>query len=320
MNLPASRCVKPLLVLGWIILCIVISDIAMGMLFRARLVLHHDERNLTYRYDPDLGWFPIANSKKIYAGNQTIHIEHNGQGFRDIEHKFDSRPRIIFIGDSFVWGYDVEQAERFTDKLRGELPGWSIYNLGVSGYGTDQEYLLLKQQYDIYWPRIVFLLFCTDNDDADNGRNVRYGVYYKPYFTVEGELLSLRGVPVPKSENYFFAQHTVLARSNWVRLFARVFFILTAPPDYVATRSPTQAILTDMQRYIRSKGGRLIVGLQSSYPELERFLKEQNIPHVDLTNPYRYPTQSNHWTPEGHSLVSNKIKEFLVKGNYLQAE
>ncbi len=321
MNLPSSPWVKPLLVLGWVVFCIVISDIAMGVFFRSRLVLHQDERNLTYRYDPELGWFPIANSKNIFAGgNQTIHIEHNSRGFRDIEHEFDSRPRIIFMGDSFVWGYDVEQAERFTDKLRAELTGWSIYNLGVSGYGTDQEYLLLKQQYDTYRPQIVFLLFCTDNDDADNARNMRYGVYYKPYFTVEGEGLSIRGVPVPKSENYFFAQHTLLARSNWVRLFARIFFILSAPPDYVATESPTRAILTDMQRYIQAKGGRLIVGLQAAYPELEQFLKEQNIPHVDLTNPYRYPTQSNHWTPEGHTFVSKKIKGFLVTGNYLETE
>jgi hypothetical protein len=319
MVVSASRWVKPILVILWVIFCIAIADIGMGILFRDRLVLHQDERNLTYRYDPQLGWFPIPNSKKIFSGNQTIHVEHNARGFRDVEHVLDARPRMLFLGDSFVWGYDVEQPERFTDKLRAKLTDWSIYNLGVSGYGTDQEYLLLKQQYDFYRPQIVFLVFCTDNDDADNAHNVRYGVYYKPYFTVDGASLSLRGVPVPKSENYFFAQHTVLARSNWVRLFARAYFILTAPPDYVAPESPTHAILADMQRFIQSKGGKLIVGLQNSYPELEHFLKEQKIPYVDLTNSYRYPTQSRHWTSEGHNFVSDKIQEFLRNGNYLQA-
>jgi hypothetical protein len=212
----------------------------------------------------------------------------------------------------------VEQSERFTEKLRDKLPDWSVYNLGVSGYGTDQEYLLLKRQYDFYQPQIVFLVFCRDNDDQDNSRNTRYGIYHKPYFTVDHDALTRRGVPVPKSENYFFSQHNLLAHSNWVRLFVRAYFILTAPPDYLASNPPTHAILADMQRFIESKGGQLIVGLQSAYPELEMFLKEQNIPYVDLSNPYRYPTQSRHWTPQGHTFVSDKIKAFLLNGHYLQ--
>jgi hypothetical protein len=319
MNLRDSRLLKPLLVLSSSIFCVALADIGMGILFRDHLVLHRDERNLTYRYDPELGWFPISNSKKTFTGSRTIHVEHNSRGFRDTDHVVDTKPRIIFLGDSFVWGYDVEQKERFTDKLRDQLAGWSVYNLGVSGYGTDQEYLLLKRQYDFYRPQIVFLVFCRDNDDEDNSRNVRYGVYYKPYFTVDGAGLSLRGVPVPKSENYFFSQHYVLAKSNWVRLFTRAYFILNAPADFVALRSPTQAIITDMQRFIDSKGGRLIIGLQSSYPELETFLKDRDIPYVDLSNSYSYTTQSRHWTPEGHAFVSDKIKEFLVKGHYLQS-
>jgi len=122
---------------------------------------------------------------------------------------------MIFLGDSFVWGYDAEQQERFTEKLRANIPGWSIYNLGVSGYGTDQEYLLLRQQYDFYRPQIVFLIFCKDNDDEDNSRNERYGLYYKPYFTVDGAWLKLRGVPVPRSEAYFFSLHNLLVKSGW---------------------------------------------------------------------------------------------------------
>src|SRR6266540_2501554 len=286
MSLRDSRLFKPLLALSSSIFCVALADIGMGILFRDYLVLHRDERNLTYRYDPELGWFPISNSKKIFTGSRTIHVEQN---------------------------------ERFTDKLRDKLAGWSVYNLGVSGYGTDQEYLLLKRQYDFYRPQIVFLVFCRDNDDEDNSRNVRYGVYYKPYFTVDGAGLSLRGVPVPKSENYFFSQHYLLAKSNWIRLFTRAYFILNAPADFVALRSPTQAIITDMQRFINSKGGRLIIGLQSSYAELETFLKDRGIPYVDLSNPYRYATQSRHWTPEGHAFVSDKIKEFLVNGHYLQS-
>ena len=319
MRLTATRSFKAYLVFLWVVLCIAGSDIGLGVLFRKRLLLEHDERNLTYRYDPELGWFPTANSRKSFTGGRTIQVHHNARGFRDIEHVVGTKPRIVVLGDSFVWGYDVEQPERFTEKLRSSLPGWSIYNLGVSGYGTDQEYLLLKREYDFYRPQIVFLVFCRDNDEDDNSSNRRYGAFYKPYFTVGSNGLTLRGVPVPKSEKYFFAQHYLLARSSWARLFALAYFHRTAPPTYTASHSPTHAILADMQQFVQSKGGKLLIGLQKPYPELERFLNERNIAHVDLGNPYVFTDGSHHWTPQGHTLVSAKIKAFLDQGRFLQS-
>ena len=51
---------------------------------------------------------------------------------------------------------------------------------------------------------------------------------------------------------------------------------------------------------------------------MESFLREKKIPYVDLANSYRYPARGTHWTPEGHSWVSEKIFDFLKKGNYLE--
>jgi hypothetical protein len=318
MRLAATRSFKVFLVVLWVVLCIAVSDIALGVVFKKKLLLEHDERNLTYRYDRELGWFPIAKSRKTFTGGRTILVQHNARGFRDIEHVVGTKPRMVVLGDSFVWGYDVEQPERFTEKLRSRLPGWSIYNLGVSGYGTDQEYLLLRREYAFYRPQIVLLVFCRDNDEDDNTRNKRYGAFYKPYFTLERGGLILRGVPVPQSEKYFFAKHDRLAKSNWAKLFALAYFHRTAPREHVAATSPTQAILIDMQRFIQSRGGQFLIGLQQPYPELEQFLNDKQIPHVDVSNPYVYRTGSHHWTPEGHEFVSEKIKEFLENGHYLQ--
>jgi hypothetical protein len=319
MRLTVTRSFKAYLVLLWLVLCIAVSDIGLGILLKKQLLVEHDERNLTYGYDSELGWFPTANSRKTFTGGRTIQVAHNSRGFRDIEHVVGPKPRIVVLGDSFVWGYDVERPERFTEKLRASLPSWSVYNLGVSGFGTDQEYLLLKREYDFYKPQIVFLVFCRDNDEDDNTSNMRYGAFYKPYFTLGTTGLTLRGVPVPKSEKYFFAQHDLLARSSWVRLFALAYFHRTEPPRFVVPRSPTHAIVADMQRFVQSKGGQLVIGLQKPYPELEQFLEDRNIPHVDLTNPYVFATGSHHWTPEGHTLVSAKIKAFLDKGHFLRS-
>src|SRR6186713_1379235 len=63
-----------------------------------------NERSLSYRHDPELGWFPAPNSSSIVANARTIRVQHNSLGLRDIEPVDDARPTILFLGDSFVWG------------------------------------------------------------------------------------------------------------------------------------------------------------------------------------------------------------------------
>jgi len=290
----------------------------MRIFLQSRLKIHHDERNLLYRYDEMLGWFPIANSRTVFTGeSRTIHVEHNSRGFRDVEHVVDQRQRLVFLGDSFVWGYDAERTERFSERLREKLPGWSIYNLGVSGYGTDQEYLLLRREYDFYQPNVVFLVFCTDNDESDNSSNVVYDGYFKPFFTVGRGGLELNGVPVPKSKNFFFARHPVLAELYWTRLLGKIYFRITVPA-YRYMDNPTNAILSSMAEFIQHRGGKFAIGLQGRKAELESFLEASKIAYVDLSNPYRYPAAlGGHWTPEGHQVVSERIYEFLQRGSLI---
>jgi hypothetical protein len=305
-----------LLCLIILVCCLLIGEIWVRIVYKSRLPVHQDERNLTYRYDSILGWFPRENSKKSYTGSRPIDIAHNSRGFRDDEHIIGTKPRMIFLGDSFVWGYDVNKSERFTEKLRLVLPDWSIYNLGVSGYGTDQEYLLLQQHYDFYMPNIVFLLFCTSNDEIDNSYNRRYRGYYKPYFVMNGIHLELRGTPVPKSENYFFVDHSILAQSYLVRLLVKSSFKFTNPL-YLKLDNPTQKLLEHLHEFVEKRGAQLIVGLQEHSPELEIFLTDSKIPYVNLSNPHTYPRYGRHWTPEGHTFVTEKIYGILKKGQYL---
>ena len=274
-----------------------------------------DERSLTYRYDAKLGWFPIANSKKVFTGFRTINISHNSEGFRDAEPVKGNKPGVIFLGDSLVWGFDVEAAERFTEKLQAKHPQWAVYNFGVSGYGTDQEYLLLQKHFDAYKPRVVFLIICGDNDNDDNAWNFRGG-YYKPYYTLEGGGLKLNGVPVPRSEKVVFAEHKLLCKSFLIRLIVRADCKLRLPAPAKSKDPPTGALLLDMRRYVVEKGAFFAVGLQQSHAELEKFLRDFKIPYVDLTttnSAQRYPGFGGHWTPEGHSFVAKRIGEFLER-------
>jgi hypothetical protein len=183
------------------------------------------ERSLSYRYDRELGWMPIPNSNSLVTNARTIHARHNSLGLRDDEFTLDAKPTIMFLGDSFVWGLDAEAAERFSDLLKAGIAGYKILAAGVSGYGTDQEYLLLRRLWPKVRPAVVVLIFCTQNDRDDNSTNIRYEGYQKPYFaTAPDGSLVLEGQPVPKSRLQYikedwWVRHSWSTRcvSSWKR-------------------------------------------------------------------------------------------------------
>ncbi len=241
-----------------------------------------DERSLCYRYDAELGWFPVANGTKQFQHDRSITVHHNAEGFRDKPRGPKVKKRIAFVGDSFVWGHDAEEGERFTDKLEALLPGWEMINLGVSGYGTDQELILIQKWFDHYQPDIVVLVFCN-NDLNDNAAHVTPGGYYKPYFeVVEGRLMP-RGIPVSKSMQYYGLEHPWLFKSRLVQL------LMTRCVDWKSrkprsTVNPTGNLLAAMKAYVEAKGAKFIVGYVSDdgMDEKSSFCASLKIDHSHL--------------------------------------
>jgi GDSL-like lipase/acylhydrolase family protein len=265
------------------------------------------ERSLAYGYDAELGWAPVPNSVSMVTTARTIHARHNSLGFRDIEFKPDQRPVMLFIGDSFIWGVDAEANERFTDLLRDRLPHYQIVNAGVSGYGTDQEYLWLKRIWPDIHPDVVVLFFCTDNDRKDNTTNVRYGRYHKPFFESAADgTLRLSGQPAPKSlqlliKESWLVQHLWLARAA-----ASATIELASPP--VAVPDPTERLVSRIHEFVGSHDAKLLVALQSTDDRLVAQLRAERIPYVALDGAPAYSLEyGSHFTPEGHEFASRRL-------------
>jgi hypothetical protein len=278
------------------------------------------ERSLTYRYDAELGWAPIPNSSSIVTTARTIHAQHNSLVFRDIEFERDARPTMLFIGDSFVWGVDAEANERFTDLLRSRISNTAIVNAGVSGYGTDQEYLLLQRIWPTFQPAVVVLIFCTANDRLDNGTNVRYDGYQKPYFaTATDGTLMLRGQPVPKSRQLYIKQDW-LVRHLWLaRVVAFAYVEIRHPQVYVP--DPTERIVSKIREFVEGHGARLIVGLQFGDDKLIQHLRAERIPFVAFNGAEAYSDlYGAHWTPAGHRLVAERLLGLLSENNIVQLD
>jgi hypothetical protein len=278
------------------------------------------ERSLTYRYDAELGWAPVPNSSSVVTTARTIHVRHNSLGFRDIEFERDARPRMLFIGDSFVWGVDAEANERFTDLLRSRISNYATVNAGVSGYGTDQEYLLLRRIWAKIQPSIVVLIFCTANDRLDNGTNTRYDGYQKPYFVIANDGAPvLRGQPVPISRQLYIKQNW-LVRHLWLaRVVAFVYVEIRHPQVYVP--DPTERIVSMLREFVEAHGARLMVGLQFNDDKLAQHLQRERIPFVTFDGAEAYSSRyGGHWTPAGHKLVAQRLSALLAENDVALAD
>jgi hypothetical protein len=303
-----------------VLLPLALGEVVLRVFFAKKLAIESDERNLACRYDRELGWFPIPGSSTKYTHDRTVSLHHNSRGFRDREHGPKEKPRIVFLGDSFVWGYDAEQGERFTEQLQKLIPRWEVINLGVSGYGTDQEFLLLQKQFDYYKPDIVVLIYCQDNDGLDNTANtIIFGDYFKPYVIVENGVPVFHGIPVPKSLNYYVVEHPILFKSYLCRAAAKVF--LNVVHKRILVPDPTAYLLVAMKQFVESRGARFVIGFEGkARRNAYQFCEEQKIDYVRLENSFVYPSAWGHWTPEGHRFVAQKIYDFLVQKNFVKPE
>lgn len=137
-------------------------------------------------------------------------VRTNRAGFRS-ERQFErersaGRFRILVFGDSFTAGDGVSNRARYTDVLETLVPDVEVYNFGLPGSGTDQQYLIWREIGRHFEHDLVIL-----GIQVENIRRVvaRYRVFEsrsgeelllpKPYFTrgSDGGLV-LHGVPVPE--------------------------------------------------------------------------------------------------------------------------
>lgn len=277
-------------------------------------------QTLGYDYDAELGWMPAPYSSGTITTFRTTHFKHNSLGLRDEEFALDSRPTIMFVGDSFVWGLDSEAEERFTNVLKARIPDHKVLAAGMSGFGTDQEYVLVKRLWPKVKPAAVVLVFCSDNDRLDNVTSRRYFGYYKPYFATRADgSVELMGQPVPKSHLLYF-RDAWLVRNLWLaRLATDVYVRLRYPP--VSVPDPSEKLVAAMREFVERNGANFLVGIQGRDEALASYLAASRIPFVRLEGAAHY-TQSGswgpHWTPDGQKDVAERMVGLLSANSVIR--
>lgn len=164
-----------------------------------------------FRHHPVYGYQFIPNLQaRIPRPDGAYLIKVNGGGFRgNREYVAPSRDglfRVALFGDSFTAADGVRNEERYSDVLETLVPGVEVYNYGLPGSGTDQQYLVFREEvaaahveYDLLVIAVLvenirrIVAHWRPYEDED-GRTVYYA---KPYFTRDEGVLQLHHQPVP---------------------------------------------------------------------------------------------------------------------------
>ena len=264
-------------------------------------------------FHPVLGWFNNANLDLKFYDHR---VRTNSEGFRGDEYDGEE---ILLLGDSFGWGWGVPEDSCFASLIDG------VYNMSVTGYGTDQELLLYA---DCDKPHKLVILQLYSNDIWYN--YITNVLYYarKPRF-VWDETRLIYNAPVPlklyEEVHRWAVMNTRLFGLLWKTTHKR-FSPPVVPQDYCENGAwrKTLMLLRTLQQVAESKGAELLVvafagndwfGWLGSY---ELFINDCNnigIPTLALDCEEIYESglwvDGKHWNCAGHRMVAKRINEYL---------
>ncbi|TKC89341.1 SGNH/GDSL hydrolase family protein [Trinickia terrae] len=162
------------------------------------------------QYDPLIGYrFAPGLKVRIPHEGGGYLVKTNRDGFR-CDHQVTPRKnrphRVLVFGDSYTAGDGVSNGKRYSDVLEQQLPNTEVLNFGLSGSGTDQQYLIFQQYAgQIDYDAVVISVLVENiqrNVLKDRGWADRAGEAIrvpKPWFEfTAGGGLALNGVPVPQ--------------------------------------------------------------------------------------------------------------------------
>lgn len=298
------------------------------------------ERVTFCEYDDLLGWAHRPNMSADFSRQEfSVDVTINSNRLRDHEYPVgrNEKNRMLVLGDSFGWGYGVDLTDRFDEVLERRHSDWEIINASVSGYGTDQQYIYLRDRGIVFKPDVVLLLFYS-NDFVNNNAAAQYFLN-KPYFTLQGTDLELHNTPVPPLSILQRLAHSlgrtyVLGRAY---VGAKQLLADMTPRRNVAEQESgssgdyqlTLQLISNIQRISRENGADFILVSVPMDDDSKAVLRELSdragFPYLPLDGFFEksgdestfFPIDG-HWNAHGHRLTADAIDAYLTEINVFQ--
>lgn len=181
-------------------------------------------------HDGDLGWrlAPDWNGRHRHHDFE-VRYSTNRYGYRgDFAEAFAPAKarRFAVLGDSFTFGFGVNDGETFVDHLnRGAGPDELFLNFGVPGYSTDQQLLQMARALSPFRITDFVVVVYLANDLIDNTLDFPIQApAAKPYFELERGRLLLKNHPAPQQQK---------GPAEAARTFASIVLAGVEPPGSV---------------------------------------------------------------------------------------
>jgi lysophospholipase L1-like esterase len=300
--------------------------VAVGSAELACRILHGDRyRDLSNNpfppgsviYDPDIGWayrpgyegqwgcFEYRNQVKI-----------NAVGLRDEEIGPKTRPRILFIGDSFVFGFGVELEDTFVKGVGRRLASEGIavdcINGGRIGSGS-QVYLHYARKFvPLVQPDLVVLCPYCENDVLDT-----WTFKTRPADTFEnrGGEVYMRGLPLARERHAYGGP--LFDRSALYRYLRIKLARMSIHDDNDEWRKGEW-----LDHYALDPPGYILCGemlMLGHFDEIDAFCSEENIPFAVVLIPSIVDSNPKLWK-KTLKLTNRRAEEYDRRRPYRVVE
>ena len=291
------------------------------------------------QHDELLGWMHIPDLVIDDLYGEGASFQTNAQGLRATQDYTTEVPpdtyRVICLGDSFTMGYGVGDDDTFPAQMETRGDGLQVLNMGMGGFGLDQDYLWYMRD-GVRFDADLLLFAFIDLDFRRMQTSLFQGDYPKPLLVMDDGALSVTNVPVPP----------VFGASRWQRFHARSALgrLLAGEPPAELGRPATVdadtlpdtevagAVFLELQRVCAERGQDLVLAYLprsftlDSEPKpvvewLDGFTREHGLAFVNLTADFQslpapqlasyFRPRDAHYSPTGNRFVADRLLRHL---------
>lgn len=304
------------------------------------------------RLDSVLGWNhnPGVTEMDETEGHR-YRVTYNSHGYRVPEwtvERSPARARVVVIGDSFVDGSEVADDELLTARLQADLAGPEVINLGVYGFQSAQQSLLLDSLGLRLSPDLVVVVGIPNDLPGNVLALESFGP--APRFVLDGDSIRLEDLgsasarearrisqlPAPDFVRRRSLVYHLLNTKIFQRLASRR--ILEFSQARIASASGaemmelTARIVERMHANSRARGADFVyvlaylrdelpAGAPDAFKGLRARLETAGVPVLDLRDSLRaaqatsdrslYYDRDIHWTARGHAEVARLLAPMI---------
>ena len=284
----------------------------------------HDQKDAKpyYRPDPDVGWTLWPNrTQHWHLGDSVTSFTSNSEGMRkqgEFSHAC-GRPRIVLLGDSFIFGAGIADTVTIGAQLEDSLGHRvDVYNLGMPGYGMDQMLMTLRHRALALCPDLVVVGFIDDDFQRSLTAYRSWEGLNKPMYLLDHDTLRLATIRDRPNPLQRLLDELALLRAVRMTHRERAYYQPIGDDWWTLNAAIMTAIGRESERagvpvlFIRLPSQ----GDWADFPNLHRFLAAEHRPFIDIADWAHYRNDVHlhndvHFNPRGAGWAAGQIAQWV---------